>query len=72
MHRTIYFLVLFFVATFAVTPPPEEQDHTFNKGDIVGVRASEYEVGEKVGHSLSQIPMISIVLICNAVENQGC
>ena len=57
MHRTIYFLALFFAAVLAA-PPPERQN--WNPGDIVGVRPGEYETKPKVGRSLSQIPKILI------------
>jgi hypothetical protein len=75
MHRTIYFLVLFFVAAFAAPNPPSHHDdnprpptevpqrQSHQVGDIVGVTGKEYdETMTGVGHSLSLVP-IGIILI---------
>jgi hypothetical protein len=67
MHRTIYFLVLFFVAAFAAPNPPSpdngvpQQGHQV--GDIVGVKPRQYETGTGVGHSLSLVPKLRMILI---------
>lgn len=70
MHRTLYFLVLFFVPAFA-TPPPEKKPPPFKHGEIVGVRPGEYETKPKVGYSPSPASKISIILICNAGGLEG-
>ena len=71
MHRMTYFLVFFFVFAFAA-PPPEKKPQPFKHGEIVGVRPGEYETKPKVGYSLSQVPKISMILICNAGGLEGC
>jgi hypothetical protein len=73
MNRTIYFLVLFFVAAFAASNPPSPdsprpptevpQHKGFQVGDIVGVRTKAYETVTPVGHFISLVPRISIKLI---------
>jgi hypothetical protein len=63
MHRTIFILISFFVAAFAVPP----SDKPIKAGTIVGVAPFQYEVDLGVGYLL-QVSKISMILICNAVR----
>ena len=70
MHRTIYIIVLFFVAAFALPLHVNlVQKPRYNYGDIVGVWPDQYDESyheTKVGHSPSQVQKDSIIFICNS------